>query len=624
MIKMFNLSEYIASLAGMYNISDVGFNSDFVKFLISNNWFGASPVVKDGAVFVENDFAEKYNSHLIRFCEQYSNNYDAKIDYLNKELYSFAPQTVKMLKKYVKAVSVEENVIYRLADFLLANLPGELPESTDTEVGTLVGYARDELPKSLADYLTDFVNWVKCHTKTSYQGVYIMEQYATKEDTSTAYDPDVYLEILYRLYNFGYINDNDMYAQAAASKNYADTWLFLSLHFLCSLRNTDLMRLPHPTLPTAPEEILEKIGSGTFGDDEAKAVLYSIVWTLEALIPAPNKTQRYSGIGSIKFHVPESVEVHIGTLFSLAEAHFRLASGEPEKPLIRIIQSYEQINRYMGEEIGDLFLESNFHSRAANKSYMQMIYLLTDDILGKNDEFNIKGYMLAALARSHKGSYGDFAKTTSVYLKDAKMSGYTPEFVAKELFERGVLSSIPAMLLKMVTDGEFNKLSVSSQTKMIQSLGMSPVDVERSVEVAHLNMKRSIATVGLIYKGCTKEQIMEILHRIGNGEAVSKCDGCLCLMTAMKVPCPHPENHNCPSCQYEISTKSTMFLMARECKRLNKLYNTTKNPVEKKRSSAVAQGVVIPAIEEMLSVMEETYGQEAVESLERIISEAMG
>lgn len=84
-----------------------------------------------------------------------------------------------------------------------------------------------------------------------------------------------------------------------------------------------------------------------------------------------------------------------------------------------------------------------------------MIYILTDDILGVNDEFRVKGYMLAALARSHKGSYGDFAKTTSIYLKDAKMSGYTPEFVAKELFERGVLSVIPSMLLKMVAGEEY-------------------------------------------------------------------------------------------------------------------------------------------------------------------------
>jgi hypothetical protein len=34
-----------------------------------------------------------------------------------------------------------------------------------------------------------------------------------------------------------------------------------------------------------------------------------------------------------------------------------------------------------------------------------------------------KGYMLAALARSHKGSVGNLAKTTEIYLKDAQFSG---------------------------------------------------------------------------------------------------------------------------------------------------------------------------------------------------------
>ena len=171
-------------------------------------------------------------------------------------------------------------------------------------------------------------------------------------------------------------------------------------------------------------------------------------------------------------------------MFAIAEAHFQLSGEGSEKPLIRMINRYEQINRYMGEEIGNLFLESDFRSKAANKSYMQMIYILTDDILGVNDEFRVKGYMLAALARSHKGSYGDFAKTTSIYLKDAKMSGYTPEFVAKELFERGVLSVIPSMLLKMVAGEEYQKLSVESQTEMIKELNMSPMEIENTVAVS--------------------------------------------------------------------------------------------------------------------------------------------
>ena len=71
----------------------------------------------------------------------------------------------------------------------------------------------------------------------------------------------------------------------------------------------------------------------------------------------------------------------------------------------------------MGDEISELFIEANFRSRSANKSFMQMIYIMTDQVNDSdNDDFRVKGYILAALARSHKGGYGEFAKTTSIYL----------------------------------------------------------------------------------------------------------------------------------------------------------------------------------------------------------------
>ena len=248
----------------------------------------------------------------------------------------------------------------------------------------------DELPKVYGDILADFINWAHKHTKTVYKSLYYMNQYSDNSEESSAYDPHSYLKILYHLYNSDYIDENDMYMQAAESKNYVDTWLFLAVHFLCALRNTDLIKLPHPKLMEAPETILEQIENGTFPDESARLTVCSVIWHLDALMLTPNKTQGTQGVGTIKLHIPESVEVHIGTLFAAAEAHFQIACENPEKPLIRIISSYEQISRYMGDEIGDLFLDANFRSRAANKSYMQMIYLLTDDILGVNDEAYIR------------------------------------------------------------------------------------------------------------------------------------------------------------------------------------------------------------------------------------------
>lgn len=619
---MTDLIEYIETIGKSYGITDPDFTFNVSKFLVSNNWFGCHPVTDNNQLLLEDDLAEKIGDNVAMFCELYNTDEGGKTQYLIKRIAEFMPKTAKLFSKYIKVVKLNDEAAHHMADFILNFLPGEINESTDPEMAALMDDGFDELPKVYGDILADYINWTHEHTKTVYKNVYYMNQYTENSEESSAYDPHSYLSILYHLYNSDYIHENDMYTRASESKNYVDTWLFLALHFLCALRNTDIIRIPHPRLANDPETVLEQIGNGTFPDESARLTVYSVIWHLEAMMLTPNKTQGTQGVGTIKIHIPESVEVHIGTLFAAAEAHFQIARENPDEPLIRVISSYEQITRYMGDEIGDLFLDANFRSRAANKSYMQMIYLLTDDILGVNDEFRVKGYMLATLARSHKGSYGDFARTTSIYLKDAKMSGYTPEFVARELFERGVLSLIPSMLLKMVAGEQFNKLSIESQTEMIKQLNLSPLEIETSVSVMQKNMKRSTEIVKKLYQQHSEEDVLKILHRIGNGEAVSKSDSCMCLMTAMGKACPFIGNQNCPGCEYEISTKTTMFLMVREINRLQGIYKTSESEMEKKRCKAMVMDIIAPCVEEMIRAVEETYGPEAVNTLEKIIAEA--
>lgn len=619
---MIELSSHLVQLADEYGLERENFRQEATRFIVSNNWFGAHPEIKKGGVYIEEPIFLQMEDKLDEFCKHYDEEDVDRTAYIVNKMSKSMPQTTKLLKKYAADSGMEQEVLFRVTDFLLYDLPGELHELNDNEVSILVDDGFDVLPKAYGDILTDFVNWTETKIKTVYRGIYTMSPYSDKEEASSAYDPHNYLKILYCLYNPEYIDENEMYQQAARSRNYVDTWLFLALHFLCALRTTDLIRIPHPRLPDQPENILEQVASGTFSGDNARAVLYSIVWRLDALQLKPHKTEGVQGVSSIKFHVPESVEEHVGTLFAIAEAHFQLSKNQPDQPLIRVISTYEQISRYMGEDIGNLFLESNFRTRSANKSYLQMIYLLTDDILGINDEFRVKGYLLAALARSHKGSYGSFAEMTSTYLKDAKMNGYTPELVAREMFERGVLSSIASMLLKMVGGENYAKLPVESQTKVVKDLDMSPADIERSVGIMQSNMKRSISIAKEFYQHKTREEILDALHHIGNGEASSKCDGCMCLITAMGSMCPYKDQQNCVACEYEIGTKTTLYIMIDETKRLLKIYQTSDSELERKRSKAIARDVIAPAINELLKMVKEQYGEEGMNFLNGMIKEA--
>ena len=64
-----------------------------------------------------------------------------------------------------------------------------------------------------------------------------------------------------------------------------------------------------------------------------------------------------------------------------------------------------------------------------------------------------------------------------------------------------------------------------------------------------------------------------------------------------------------------------MFLMAREVHRLQEIYKTTDNELEKLRCKEIVKDIIAPSIKEMLSVMADVYGLEAVKMLEQIIME---
>lgn len=617
---MINFNEEVRRLKSKYDISDSDFELSLTNFLVSNNWFGEDPILESDSVFVSDDFIRKQGHKIETYCRYFGADTQTKVDFLESKIEIELPETHLIFDKYCDVNEFDSNIVYMILDFLLYNLPGEIRLSTDAEIGTLVEAAFDGLPRVYGEVLTDFINWIKLNwsPKPIFKNLYFLKSYSTRSENNDAYEQEYYLKILYCMFNEDYIEENDMYGKAAESKNYIDTWLFIALHFLCAIRYTDLVRFPHPKLPMPAEEVLEQVKNGTFSKANAKYVLCTITQYMATVSLKPNKTKAHTGVSNIKFHVPESIETHIGTLFAIAQAHFELNGLDPEIPLIRAIKTYEQINRYMGEEIGELFLESNFRARAANKSFMQMIYLLTDDVLDSDDEFKVNGYILASMARSHKGAYGEFASTTSTYLKDAKMSGYSAEFVAKELLERGVLSCMSSMLLRMITGGEYQKLSIDNQTKLINELNLNPSEIENSVSIMQDSVKQATAIVQELYCSTDKKELLGILHRIGNGDAVSKQYECLCLMTAMKKPCPYPERSSCISCQYEISTKSTMLLMVSELRRLSLLYQTSDNAKQKERYKSLAKNTVAPKVTELLMCMKEQYGQSAVDDMEEI------
>lgn len=581
-------------------------------FLLDNEWFGVS-INLDDYTISEKD-AEVLKNHIKDYLTT-----PPGIKSMEGIFSKKFPSTSELFVQFAEEEKLSETNRFYLLDFLAYYLTKDLFLYSDAEVETLVEVATEVLTKSQGNILIQFIKWLLNKGVTRYRVSFEMTKRYTIESANGAYELDEYLELMYYLFNENYIIKNDMLCKAANSKNYADTWLYLGLHFICALRSTDLERLGHPKLTREPLEVLEAVVDGTWSSSEARRTLLSITTRLTT----PNKTKNASNVAQLKFHVPESCQVLIGTLLAICEAHFQLQIPyNAENPLIRQIKTYEKITSYMGEEIGNLFLERNFSSRSANKSYLQSVAMLADDVLEEKSELNIKGYFLAALARSHKGDFNEFAQTTTTYLKDAQLGQLKPEMVAKELFERGVLSMIPSMLLTIVTRGKYKKLSPSQQTQMIKSLDLTPIEIEKTLELSiRADSRSQQALKTLVENNVDPEQLLTICHRIGNGEAFSKQGESMCLLSALGKLCSYDDRQHCVGCQYELQTKSTLLLLIGEFNRLNKQYQKLKNELERGKVRAILEKQIKPCLTEMLQALSEQYGEAVLSDYEDIIKE---
>ena len=611
-----DLKSYLERTLIELGASTIKYREKVSEFLLDNEWFGVS-INLDDYTISEKD-AEVLKNHIKNYLTTPPGIKSMEAIFSKK-----FPSTSELFNQFVKEEKLGKSDTFYLLDFLAYNLTKDLFLYSDSEVEKLVEVATENLTKLLGNVLIQFIKWLLNKGVTRYRVSFEMTKRYTIESTNGAYELDEYLELMYYLFNEDYIIKNDMLSKAANSKDYADTWLYLGLHFICALRTTDLERLGHPKLTREPLEVLEAVVDGTWSSSEARRTLLSITTRLTYLNLTPNKTKNASNVTQLKFHVPESCQVLIGTLLAICEAHFQLQIPyNLESPLIRRIKTYEKITSYMGEEIGNLFLERNFSSRSANKSYLQSVAMLADDILEDKSELNIKGYFLAALARSHKGDFNEFAQTTTTYLKDAQLGQLKPEMVAKELFERGVLSMIPSMLLTIVTRGKYKELSPSQQTQMIKSLDLTPVEIEKTLELSIKADTRSQQALKILVENKVEpEQLLTICHRIGNGEAFSKQGESMCLLSALGKLCPYDDRQHCVGCQYELQTKSPLLLLIGEFNRLNKQYQKLKNKLERGKVRAILEQQIKPCLTEMLEALSEQYGEAVLSDYEDIIKE---
>ena len=92
-------------------------------------------------------------------------------------------------------------------------------------------------------------------------------------------------------------------------------------------------------------------------------------------------------------------------------------------------------------------------------------------------------------------------------------------------------------------------------------------------------------------------------------------------MTAMKQPCPYSNKRQCIGCEYEIGTKSTLYLIISEYNRMKRLYRSAESELEKQKYLQLLTTCIIPQMNDMLQCLRDDYGETVFYEYEQLIKE---
>ena len=600
-----------------FNVSHKRCRDDFYDFLNMNDFFDCDIIqakdiffteTKNEQYYIKRSEADEIMSALKLWIDSYGVSIGKKLELILHMLKNKYPGTAIIIEKFCKTdIRIDVSAILNLTDYLYVKLTKELREMNSDEMDRLSDDISCNLPRESIKLFSHMIDFAREKRFIRNGWAYEFKRRENNRNND-AYNVDEYMLQAYIVFNKeAWINEH-LVEKAIEHSKYADMWLFVAMHFICGWRRSDIERLPKPANVQKNSFTAEDI----YDDADFSDLVASMEQRLMYMPMIPKKTISVSNIPYLKLFIPSSLIAPFGRIVAISLSHH----GEVEigEPFLNTSWEYSDFKNFFGTEFVTACGNKRFSTRRANKAYLQGIELVSSDSENKHI-----GYMLAAVARSHKGGYGALPRTTDIYLRDAVFSGHDPQFIAREMFERGVFSFIPVVLLRMCSR-DFSKLPVVSQTKAIKEIGLSPYAIETISGCFKKGVERAKKTVSELLSDPDhmQENAYSILGNIAKNRAPSKQDDILCLMTAAGFGCPYTFRSGCMGCEYEIYTTGVISILMNEYKRLSALKKTA-IARDFERYDKIITEAVLPAVAEMLSVAVSFYPDQDISFLKTIV-----
>lgn len=589
-------------------------------FILENHLFGHEAVTDNGTLTVPDEAFDDLYRRAAAFLSQAGKDISEKIHFLEGSLRQALPCTAQRLDTFFSSYDIMPRIRYRLLDWAVFALHGEAHLLTSGETEGLVRQMNLETSLEAVKVFCSFLEWMRTtYRDTCYSVTVIPPASRSRSTAGQAYGLSVMAALYYGLFCEEAIGQQNLVQRACERETSAHAWTYLSIHLVSALRDTDLAGLAHPALPDPPAEVLAKVKSGAYGDEVYTNAVHSTMRRFGYIHMAPNKTRCHQGVPELVLVIPQSLEPHFGRLFMLCEAHLQLSGRPLDSPLFKKVTDYYTLRACLGDTIGSIFRERNASPLALARSYLQCLEAAGASSSADKGLAAVHGYMLASMARSHKSGPGGFAETTAAYLKDFGLGIISPEQTAREMFDRGILSCLPSMLLDLITDGAYKSLDFSQQAGMLKGLGLSPIEVESLMELVLTARERSRAALKEALSACEPEErpeaVARALGRIAGYQAPGKQPDILCLMSAMGKTCQDPAATNCLLCPFRIDTRAAVYQAAGELHRLLRLSKQAVTAGEKKKYALLARQCLLPVIQLASDIIQQTYGPETSNAL---------
>ena len=582
---------------------------DLLGFMDANEWFGQRVSGSGESICMENVAA--IEDRLRLWLRAYRRSSKEKTEILLESYGQRYPVTCELFSKFLaESGEYGKDGALRVLDYLLASINREIVLYTEEDLQEMIRGAKQYLAIANTELLlTFFASLQREGVKLAYH--YEVTSRRVVERDNDAYSLQDFARMAYWTFHPDSWREHRLVEKAATYPRCASVWLYVALHFVCAWRSTDLQRLPLPELPYSAVETRQRILDGSFTDAEAHELVRQWLYLTDLLGLKPQKTQEYGNIPTLKIFIPESLEQPFGIILALAVSH-----RDAGQACVETYCEKRVLEMFFGSEFAEVAGKRRFLSRRANKAFLQGIEASAEDKPGKP-----KGYMLAALARSHKGSIGTLSEITDIYLRDENFTGYKPEFILREMFERGIFGFVPAMLLEACLGSMYRRLPVQSQTELIRFVGLTPLEIEQTVAAVMRSLKNAESVVKTLVTH-SHGNLADLLQTVAVGATPAKQPEMLCLRIAASMTCACPDRSCCIGCGYEIYTKAALQILMQEYTKLSWKCSHAEG-WEKERFRALLMEGVLPPVAEILSSVPMLYPEADMSPMNEIVERGM-